>query len=230
MAKIFKLIINIIFIIIIALLLTYLLLRTTDKIEIYRVKTGSMEEKIHVGDYIMIYQKSNYNVGEIVTYTSNDGFITHRIIKKEGNKIITKGDANNTEDREILASTIVGKTILIGGILNIVINYKYVIVCVLISLYLFSCYFKKKEKDKNKKEIENDEVKEITDKTITKKEVETKEIEHEEQIVKVEETKVTNDVEDAKKDESEATVGYDEEIKKETAKKNEETLLKKKQK
>ena len=57
-----------------------------------------------------------------------------------------------------------------------------------------------------------------------------KEIEHEEQIVKVEETKVTNDVEDAKKDESEATVGYDEEIKKETAKKNEETLLKKKQK
>ena len=158
MVKIFKLITNIIFTIVIALLSVYLVLRTTDKVEIYRVKTGSMEDKIHVGDYIMIYQKNEYNVGEIVTYTSNEGFITHRIVKKDGNRIVTKGDANNTEDREIVASTIVGKTILIGGILNIIINYKYVIVCALISLYLFSCYFERKEKDKKQKEIVSDEI------------------------------------------------------------------------
>ena len=147
MSKIFKWFVNILFIIVIALLLAYLVLRTTDKIEIYRVKTGSMEEKIHVGDYILIYRKNSYNVGDVVTYTSNDGFITHRIIKKEGGKIITKGDANNAEDKEIVESTIVGKVIIVGGILNIIITYKYVIVCVLLSLYLFSCYFDERKKE-----------------------------------------------------------------------------------
>jgi len=138
-------------------LLTYVLFRVTDKVEIYRVKTGSMEEIIHAGDYIMIYRKDDYNVGDIVTYTSNDGFITHRIIRKNGDKIVTKGDANNSEDNEIVASTIVGETILIGGILNVIINYKYIIVCILISLYLFSCYFDDEKMKKANDESENDE-------------------------------------------------------------------------
>lgn len=147
MAKIFKWFVDILFIAIIVVLLGYFVLRVTDKVEIYVVKTGSMEEKIHVGDYILIYRKNSYNIGDVVTYTSKDGFITHRIVRKDGNKIITKGDANNAEDSEILESTIVGKVIISGGILNIIINYKYVIVCILISLYLFSCYFEPKNKE-----------------------------------------------------------------------------------
>ncbi len=147
MAKIFKWFVNILFIAIIVVLLGYFVLRVTDNVEIYVVKTGSMEEKIHVGDYILIYRKNSYNIGDVVTYTSKDGFITHRIVRKDGNKIITKGDANNAEDSEILESTIVGKVIISGGILNIIINYKYVIVCILISLYLFSCYFEPKNKE-----------------------------------------------------------------------------------
>jgi len=159
MVKILKAILNVFYAIIIILLIGYFALRVTDKVEIYVVKTGSMEEKIHVGDYILIYRKSNYNVGDVVTYTSNDGFITHRIVRKDGNKITTKGDANNSEDNEIVESNIVGKVIISGGILNILINYKYIIVCLLLSLYLFSCYFSKDDKEKN--EIDsNDEVNE----------------------------------------------------------------------
>ena len=159
MVKILKAILNVYYAIIIILLIGYFALRVTDKVEIYVVKTGSMEEKIHVGDYILIYRKSNYNVGDVVTYTSNDGFITHRIVRKDGNKITTKGDANNSEDNEIVESNIVGKVIISGGILNILINYKYIIVCLLLSLYLFSCYFSKDDKEKN--EIDsNDEVNE----------------------------------------------------------------------
>ena len=159
MDKILKAILNVFYAIIIILLIGYFALRVTDKVEIYVVKTGSMEEKIHVGDYILIYRKSNYNVGDVVTYTSNDGFITHRIVRKDGNKITTKGDANNSEDNEIVESNIVGKVIISGGILNILINYKYIIVCLLLSLYLFSCYFSKDDKEKN--EIDsNDEVNE----------------------------------------------------------------------
>ena len=158
MAKLFKIFVNIILIIVIVLLLGYLVLRVTDKIEIYNVKTGSMEEKIHAGDYILIFRKSSYNVGDVVTYTSSDGFITHRIIKKEGSKITTKGDANNTEDNEIIESSIVGKVIISGGILNIVIEYKYIIVCLLLSLYLFSCYFGGNEKETLELDKEENEI------------------------------------------------------------------------
>ena len=159
MIKILKTMLNIFYVIIIILLIGYFALRVTDKVEIYVVKTGSMEEKIHIGDYILIFRKNSYNVGDVVTYTSNDGFITHRIVKKDGSKITTKGDANNAEDNEIVESNIVGKVIMSGGILNIIINYKYIIICLLLSLYLFSCYFGKDDKKKSEKEL-NDEINE----------------------------------------------------------------------
>ena len=150
MIKIFKFIANLLLMVVIAALSAYFLLRVTNKIEIYNVKTGSMEAKIHVGDYILIYKKSDYNVGDVVTYTSNNGFITHRIIKKDGDKVVTKGDANNTEDETISAKIIVGKVVMSGGILNIVIKYKYVLSGIVLSLYLFSCYFESSKDDKLK--------------------------------------------------------------------------------
>ena len=186
MSKIFKLFVNAIFMIVIILLSAYFLLRVSDKIEIYNVKTGSMEEKIHVGDYILIYRKKNYEVGEVVTYTSNNGFITHRIIRKENGKVITKGDANNTEDNEILESTIVGKVIISGGILNVIINFKYIIVCVLLSLYLFSCYFDKEKKDET--EIKLDDESKKQDELENNDSLEVIENNNDQELVKEEDT------------------------------------------
>ena len=160
MIKIFKWFSNLLLITVIAILSAYFLLRVTNKIEIYNVKTGSMENKIHVGDYILIFKKSNYNVGDIVTYTSNNGFITHRIIKKDGDKVVTKGDANNTEDETISTKIIIGKVIISGGILNILIKYKYVLSGIALSLYLFSCYFEsdKDEELENNTELDNNNI------------------------------------------------------------------------
>ena len=235
MSKIFKWFVNIIFVIVIVLLVAYLALRTTDKIEIYRVKTGSMEEKIHVGDYILIYRKENYNVGEVVTYTSNDGFITHRIIKKENGKIITKGDANNAEDREIYASTIVGKVIISGGILNYIINYKYIIVCVLLSLYLFSCYFGD-GKAKEEPEIGTSDEKNVDEEIVDDKDESVDNEENQSKNEKVEETKEVkeNEIKEDIKNKEEHNEENTEEVKKEVeVEKNTETkeiVLKKKTK
>ncbi len=148
MANLIKKIFDIILVLIIVALSSYFALRCFNIIKIYIVKTGSMKDNIHIGDYIFIVNKSKYNVGDVVTYKDNDGFITHRIIAKNGNKITTKGDANNVEDEKIDESAIVGKVILSGGILNIIINYKYTIAGLLLLLYLFSCYLYK-EKNKN---------------------------------------------------------------------------------
>ena len=144
MSKIFKIAFDIIFIFLIIILCLYFILRILGIVKIYEVKTGSMEDEIHVGDYILIIKKNNYKVGDIVTYTKEDYYVTHRIVEKNGNKVITKGDANNVVDEEINVSDIVGKVIYHGGILNIFIDFKYIIAGGLLCLYLLSIFFEKK--------------------------------------------------------------------------------------
>ena len=149
MSKISKNSFDIIFIILIVLLSAYFLLRLLGLAEIYEVKTGSMENGIHAGDYILIIKKNNYQVGDIVTFKKEDYYVTHRIIKKNGKRVVTKGDANNTPDEEIKVSSIIGKVIYHGGILNLIIDFKYIIASGLLGLYLLSLFF---NTEKQKKE------------------------------------------------------------------------------
>lgn len=157
MEKVIKKLIDIVFVIIIIVLVGYFILRVTGKIDVFEVKTGSMEPTIKINDYIMIYNDKEYKKGDIVTFRYEDTFVTHRIIKINNNKMVTKGDANNVEDDEMDVKSIVGKVILIGGILNFVVNYKLVIVAFMLAIYLFTCYLngdKKEQGDKNEKEKE----------------------------------------------------------------------------
>ena len=226
MAKVFNWFVNFVFIVIIVVLLGYFALRITNKIEIYNVKTGSMEDKIHAGDYILIYRKSNYNIGDVITFRKEEGFITHRIIKKNGSTIITKGDANNTEDDEIDDSVIEGKVVLSGGVLNVIINYKYAIVGILLSLYLFSCYFGDGKDDRKSNEDNN----ELEDKEeINEKDNRSDAISLNDEI-KLEEQNIA-----AKEDDFEKEIVKEDEIippseKKQNNEQNEDNLLKKKKK
>ena len=165
MIKIINKIINIIYIIIIVLLLLYFGLRISKKIEIYNVETGSMEENIHKGDYILIYRQNDYKIGDVVTFKKNEYFVTHRVVEVEDDYITTKGDANNTLDDKIKKSSIVGKVIISGGILNIIIDYKFSIVGFLLALYLVTCYFVDNKKDV----VEEKEEKEENNKTVKKR-------------------------------------------------------------
>ena len=156
MPKIIRIISDIVFVLLITLLGAYFILRFTGTADIYKVQTGSMEDGIHAGDYILIYKKSSYNLGDVVTFKKDNYHVTHRIIKKNGNKITTKGDANNIEDEEINEKSIIGKVIYNGGCLNFIIDYKYAIASILLAIYLFSCYFSKKN---NEEIIEEEKIK-----------------------------------------------------------------------
>ena len=148
MGKIFKIIFDTIVIFLIILLAVYFLLRLFGIANIYKVKTGSMEDGIHTGDYILIVKKKTYKVGDIVTFKKGEYFVTHRIVKKNGNIIVTKGDANNIEDEEININSIIGEVVYAGGIINYLINYKFFIAGFLLILYLFSWFFNKKKQEK----------------------------------------------------------------------------------
>src|SRR5580698_3453944 len=62
----------------------------------------SMEPRFHTGDLAIVRSQSSYHVGEIVAYHSHKlhTIVLHRIIGREGDKYIFKGDNNNFIDPE----------------------------------------------------------------------------------------------------------------------------------
>ena len=144
MINVINKIFNTLLILIIIILCIYFVLYFLNKAFVYNVITGSMEDNIHSGDYVLIIRQDDYNIGDVITYKKDNYYITHRIIDMNGDIIITKGDANNIVDEQILKKSIAGKVIFSGGILNFI-RYKYIIVSFVLSMYLFTWYLEEKE-------------------------------------------------------------------------------------
>ena len=82
----------------------------------FEVATGSMSNTIEIGDVILvklIEPNETLSENEIVVFTQDTTLVTHRIIKINGDQIITKGDANNTQDDPISRGQIIGKVVKI---------------------------------------------------------------------------------------------------------------------
>lgn len=78
-----------------------------------KVITGSMSPEIEAGEKIIIKKCKDYDINDIITFKDSKGYIiTHRIISKEEDYFITKGDYNNIEDEEkVYLNQIYGKVI-----------------------------------------------------------------------------------------------------------------------
>ena len=77
---------------------------------------GSMSGTIEVGDLVIVYRSNDYAVGDIITFlpAGADVTTTHRIIRIEGGKYYTKGDANASEDTAPVSSEqIVGEVVAV---------------------------------------------------------------------------------------------------------------------
>ena len=79
------------------------------------VVSGSMEPEIGVGDFIVTAARSEYEVGDIVTYIGPDGVsTTHRIVAKFGQQYVVQGDANNAQDNfTVPPSAVVGRVVAV---------------------------------------------------------------------------------------------------------------------
>ena len=84
----------------------------------YKVLSGSMEPKYHVGSVVYVEKSSidDIEVGDVITFYINDNtVVTHRVIDKDNDteSFHTKGDANETEDGGSVAyDKVVGKVVL----------------------------------------------------------------------------------------------------------------------
>ena len=140
------------------------------------VMTDSMSPTIHARSYILVEKATadEVEVGDIVAFKSTDPQIagmlnTHRVIGKDGNVFVTKGDGNPIDDGQYSAKAenIVGKYVktlpvmtFLGRIVLSEIGFVFIVFLLLIVTAF--CYVPEIKEALKKKEKENEESKQET--------------------------------------------------------------------
>lgn len=123
------------------------------KIGISVVLTGSMEPTISVNDLIIVKETNDYEVGDIVVFQDHSSLVVHKIIRIDGEEIVTKGDANDTEDSPITIKQIKGEVVSIIPVLGLIVKFiKSPIGIVLIlagAIVLLRLSYKKEKEEKD---------------------------------------------------------------------------------
>ncbi len=92
------------------------LLPIKNNYSLMMVTSGSMSPTIKIGDLIAIKPQSFYKIGDIITFKvgpSPKDIVTHRIVARKEDNLVTKGDANDVIDEgAIKKQNILGKVIL----------------------------------------------------------------------------------------------------------------------
>lgn len=128
------------------------------------VISGSMESTLKVGGILYYSQEDldNFKKGDILVYKKDKHIISHRIVSRQDNCFITKGDANNTVDSSLVQENqILGKGTnwsipYIGYYANFIYTHKYILflsVMVIIVDLTYDLYKKRKDNIENEKEI-----------------------------------------------------------------------------
>ena len=116
---------------------------------IFSTETASMSPTIEIGDIVIVKIGKNVQEKDIITYKNDNSFITHRIIKIDGESIIAKGDNNNTQDKPIRKDAILGKVVFTINNVEIwkkVFSDMSVIIPIIITVVLFIILVSYKEK------------------------------------------------------------------------------------
>lgn len=86
-------------------------------VRLYVVSTGSMSPTIPAGSICVVDTNTPFESilpGDVISFSVGaDQAVTHRAVKADSGGIITKGDANNTEDAAaVTKDNYIGKTVL----------------------------------------------------------------------------------------------------------------------
>lgn len=121
--KITKGVIFTVTLVIVLILSTFILSRVFNKnnyakvfgYSLFEVTSNSMYPKLETGDLILVKERKNkdYQVGMIITYQPKMGTkpVTHEIIGRDGDVIITKGIDNDYNDDPINVDDVIGEVV-----------------------------------------------------------------------------------------------------------------------
>ena len=114
------------------------------------VLSGSMEPALSVGDMLVVAPQESYEVEDVVVFQTGRSTVVHRIISINEEGVITRGDANNTEDEPIALESIKGKVIIVipfvGYIVNLIKTPIGTIILLGLAVWLLEGSFKKDKK------------------------------------------------------------------------------------
>ena len=120
----------------------------------FEVATGSMYPTIEIGDVVIVEITKDIKQNDIIVYKDEKNFITHRIIQKDKDKLVTKGDANNSQDSPIGIETVLGKVINIipkvGIYRKILLTPEIIgLILILITIISIICIYSSKMEEKD---------------------------------------------------------------------------------
>lgn len=119
------------------------------------VLSGSMEPTLRIHDVIIVRESDRYEAGDIVVYQSGKMLIVHRIVARDGETVVTQGDANNVADEPIPISAIKGKVIARIPAVGLAVNALKTpvgIVTVLAAAFVLTEWSFRAEKQKDREE------------------------------------------------------------------------------
>ena len=106
----------------------------------FQVTTGSMRDAIDIDSLILVKITDEFKEGDIVTFKQKDDIVTHRIVTIKGETIVTKGDANNSEDKPINRKDVIGRVVQIfpqfGIWIKVFSDYRVIISIIITLLFL----------------------------------------------------------------------------------------------
>ncbi|MBQ9746679.1 MAG: signal peptidase I [Clostridia bacterium] len=121
------------------------------------VLSGSMEPELSVGDLMIVVERESYNVRDVVVYQDGRTAVVHRIKSIDGDTVITRGDANDSDDSPIQKSQIKGEVVfvmpLVGYAVNVIKTPACTIIIIAAAIWLLERSFRK-EKEKDDEEME----------------------------------------------------------------------------
>ena len=86
------------------------------------VVSGSMEPAVSVGDLILVAEREDYEIGDVIVYQDGSMAVTHRIVAVSEDTVTTKGDANNTADKPIPRGRIKGEVVCVIPLAGYLVN------------------------------------------------------------------------------------------------------------
>ena len=122
------------------------------------VMSPSMEPVLKTNDLIFVTEADSYDVDDIVVYQEGNMLVIHRIVDIDGDKVITKGDANNAPDDPVSMDDIKAKLSFRIPFVGVIFKYLKTVPGTLLVLVLaiFLLYrSRQKERDKDKEELED---------------------------------------------------------------------------
>ena len=118
---------------------------------IFEIASGSMSPALETNDLVLVKVGDKIKVNDIITYKKGDTYITHRVVKIQGDYYICRGDANNINDDPIKKDVVLGKvvkTLPKVGIWKIVFTTPKVVISIIITVILFELAFTYKKTNK----------------------------------------------------------------------------------